>query len=61
PDDGRSLQVALSPRGKKVVDALVGPHLAVERRLLSALSAPEQRTLTRLLRKLTHSREAGAP
>ncbi len=52
PADGRSLQVALSARGKRVVDALVGPHLEAERALLGALSAGEQRTLTRLLRKL---------
>lgn len=57
PEDGRSLQVALSGRGKRMVDALVGPHLQAERTLLAALAPTEQRALTRLLRKLTHSLE----
>ncbi len=50
PADGRSVQVTLTPRGKRVVDALVGPHLEVERDCLKALSPDDQRMLTRLLR-----------
>jgi DNA-binding MarR family transcriptional regulator len=52
PEDGRSLYVALTPRGVELTDT-VGPlHLDNERRLLAGLSRDEQRTLADLLRKL---------
>ena len=53
PADGRSVQMTLTARGRRVVDALVGPHLEVERECLKALTTDDQRMLTRLLRTIT--------
>jgi DNA-binding MarR family transcriptional regulator len=52
PADRRGRLVALSAKGKAVVDRAVVEHLANEQRLLGALSATERRTLAGLLRKL---------
>jgi DNA-binding MarR family transcriptional regulator len=52
PDDRRGTLVALTARGRTVVDDAVRAHLANEERLLGALSAGERAQLTRLLRKL---------
>ena len=52
PDDRRGRLVALTAKGRAVVDRAVVEHLANEERLLGALSAAERRTLARLLRKL---------
>jgi DNA-binding MarR family transcriptional regulator len=52
PGDRRGVLVALTPDGKRVVDAAVADHVENERRLLEALSEEEQRTLNALLRKL---------
>ncbi|MGH3546893.1 MAG: MarR family winged helix-turn-helix transcriptional regulator [Pseudonocardiaceae bacterium] len=50
--DGRSLLVALTPRGTDLL-AQVGPHhLSNERRILDPLTTDEQATLAALLRKL---------
>ena len=61
PADRRSLLVALTPKGLKVVDAAVQAHVANERRLLASLSRSERRELAALLRKLVLSFEADDP
>ncbi|WP_331754206.1 MarR family transcriptional regulator [Streptomyces sp. NBC_00826] len=57
PTDRRSLQVALTGRGRKVVDAAVTDHAANESRLLSALTPDERETLDHALRALLRAIE----
>ncbi|HEX4215150.1 MAG TPA: MarR family transcriptional regulator [Candidatus Dormibacteraeota bacterium] len=52
PNDRRGVLVELLPAGLRLVDDVVGLHLENERRLLTALSAADQRILIGLLRKL---------
>jgi DNA-binding MarR family transcriptional regulator len=52
PDDARRLLVALTPEGRRVVDAAAPDHLDNERELLAALTPAEQEQLGGLLRKL---------
>jgi len=52
PGDRRGVLVALTPDGKRVVDAAVADHVENERRLLEPLSVEEQQMLNALLRKL---------
>ncbi len=52
PDDRRGTLVALTSRGRRVVDQALHDHLANEERLLGDLTATERRQLTGLLRKL---------
>jgi DNA-binding MarR family transcriptional regulator len=52
PGDRRGVLVALTPDGKRVVDAAVADHVENERRLLEPLTAEEQQTFIALLRKL---------
>jgi DNA-binding MarR family transcriptional regulator len=52
PGDRRGVLVALTPDGKRVVDAAVADHVDNERRLLEPLTAEDQQTLNALLRKL---------
>jgi DNA-binding MarR family transcriptional regulator len=52
PDDRRGTLVALTAKGRSVVDEAVQAHLANEERLLGALSTADRAQLTRLLRKL---------
>jgi DNA-binding MarR family transcriptional regulator len=52
PGDRRGVLVALTPDGKRVVDAAVADHVENERRLLEPLTAEDQQTLNALLRKL---------
>jgi DNA-binding MarR family transcriptional regulator len=52
PGDRRGVLVALTPDGKRVVDAAVADHVENERRLLEPLTAEEQQALNALLRKL---------
>jgi DNA-binding MarR family transcriptional regulator len=52
PDDRRGTLVALTAKGRQVVDAALLAHVANEERLLGALSAAERRQLTNLPRKL---------
>ena len=53
PGDRRGLLIALTPQGRSLVDAAAANHLANERRILSGLTAAEQRQLAGLLRKLS--------
>jgi DNA-binding MarR family transcriptional regulator len=52
PADRRGVLIALTPKGREVIDEVTEAHLANERRLLGALSNAEQRKLAELLRKL---------
>jgi DNA-binding MarR family transcriptional regulator len=52
PADRRGRLVALTAKGKAVVDRAVVEHLANEERLLGAVSKPERDDLGNLLRKL---------
>jgi DNA-binding MarR family transcriptional regulator len=52
PADRRGRLVALTDRGREVVDAAVVDHLENEQRLLGALDAGEREQLAGLLRKL---------
>jgi DNA-binding MarR family transcriptional regulator len=61
PDDGRGVLVELTGKGLKLVDRVAPEHLANERRLLSPLSATEQKTLAALLRQLLLEFEASRP
>jgi hypothetical protein len=52
PTDRRGRLVALTDRGRELVDAAVVDHLENEERLLEALDAGEREQLAGLLRKL---------
>ena len=52
PTDRRGRQVALTDRGRELVDAAVVDHLDNEQRLLGALDAGEREQFAALLRKL---------
>jgi DNA-binding MarR family transcriptional regulator len=55
PNDRRGRLVALTDRGRELVDAAVIDHLENEERLLEALDAREREQLSGLLRKLLSS------
>jgi DNA-binding MarR family transcriptional regulator len=52
PNDRRGRQIALTPAGKRAIDDLIGPMVALETRLISVLTPVEQKTLNALLKKL---------
>jgi DNA-binding MarR family transcriptional regulator len=52
PGDARSVIVALTESGKRLVDRIAAAHLANEARLLAPLTAAERVALAKLLRKL---------
>ena len=52
PTDRRALEIRLTPKGRKLVDDVVGGHVQNEREMLSALSDREREQLTRITRKL---------
>jgi DNA-binding MarR family transcriptional regulator len=60
PDDGRAVQVALTPKGRRLIDFALEGHNAYERRLLEALDRPQLETLVGLLRQLLAAEEASA-
>jgi len=55
--DGRGREIELTPRGRKLTDAIVVDHWANEDRLLAALDETERDQLVGLLRKLLLSVE----
>ena len=55
PSDRRGRLVALTDRGRELVDAAVVDHLENERGLLQGLDAGEREQLSGLLRKLLRS------
>jgi DNA-binding MarR family transcriptional regulator len=60
PSDRRSLEIRLTPKGRKLVDEVVGGHVENEREMLSVLSDREREQLTRITRKLlAHLGESG--
>jgi DNA-binding MarR family transcriptional regulator len=52
PSDRRGVLISLTPSGRSLVDRAAVGHMANERRILSGLTAAEQRQLADLLRKL---------
>jgi DNA-binding MarR family transcriptional regulator len=52
PSDRRGTLIALTDKGRALIDTVTGPHLANEARLLAALSDAEREQLAALLRKL---------
>ena len=52
PNDRRGTLIALTDKGRELIDAVTGPHLANEARLLQALTDEEREQLAALLRKL---------
>jgi DNA-binding MarR family transcriptional regulator len=52
PTDRRGTLIALTDKGRELIDGLTPAHLANEDRLLAALSAGEREQLAGLLRKL---------
>lgn len=52
PSDRRGRLIALTPKGRDLVDHAVEAHLENEERLLAGLTATKRRELTRLLREL---------
>jgi len=52
PGDGRSLLVALTSKGHKVIDEAVDAHTANEHRLIAALGSDDRAVLAHLLRRL---------
>ena len=61
PDDRRSVEVALTRRGRELADEAVTAHVENERRMLAALSERERESLDRLAGKLLDSLDPGAP
>jgi DNA-binding MarR family transcriptional regulator len=59
PDDRRSSIVALTDRGRRIVDDAVTDHVANEADLLAGLSVRERQALDRALRSLLSQFEAG--
>ena len=52
PGDRRGVLIALTPKGRRLIDKASVKHMANEKRILSGLTAAEQRQLADLLRKL---------
>jgi DNA-binding MarR family transcriptional regulator len=59
PSDGRSLLVALTPKGLQLINRLVALHYAREAELLESLDAPDREELIRILRGLLLAVENG--
>ncbi len=52
PDDRRALMVALTPRGRKKIDAMLPGYVATQAEAVSALTRAEQKALSASLEKL---------
>lgn len=52
PNDRRGKLIALTDRGRQVIDETIGHHVASEENLLATLTAAEQLQLSALLKKL---------
>jgi DNA-binding MarR family transcriptional regulator len=59
PEDRRSIEVALTERGRRTADEAVTEHVEYERRMLSSLNATERRTLDQLTSTLLAGLEEG--
>lgn len=51
PEDRRGVIIALTPEGKKRIDAAVTAHVANQQRLVAGLEPEERKALNALLRK----------
>lgn len=60
PSDRRGVLVALTPKGKRLVDTVIATHLENETRLLKHLNSLERQDLAQLLKKLLVNLE-GSP
>lgn len=61
PDSQRNTLVALTTKGQALFERVAPAHLDSERRLLAALTEPEQQLLADLLRKLLAEFEGSGP
>lgn len=61
PDDGRSLLVALTPKGRRLIDRVAAFHYEREREFLAAFSPRERETLAQALRRFLLALEDGSP
>ncbi len=57
PNSRRTIRVALTPEGRRVIDEALVHHVANEERLLAGLGSQERTQLEGLLRTLLHSQE----
>lgn len=57
PNSRRTIRVALTPKGRRVIDEALTQHVSNEERLLAGLDSGERAQLEGLLRTLLHSRE----
>lgn len=60
PHSRRTIRVALTPRGTKLIDAALYDHVANEERLLATMTGAQREQLENLLRALLHSHEEQA-
>jgi DNA-binding MarR family transcriptional regulator len=60
-NDRRGRQIALTAAGKRAIDDLIGPMVALEARLIPVLTPEEQKTLNALLKKLLAGLQIGDP
>ncbi len=60
PLSRRTIRVALTREGRKLVDAALRDHVDNEERLLASMTSSERAELETLLRKLLHERESRA-
>jgi DNA-binding MarR family transcriptional regulator len=52
PEDRRGIRVALTAKGKELLERVLGAHVKNEEELLAALNVTERKQLAGLLRKL---------
>lgn len=57
PHSRRTIRIALTQRGREVIDAALHDHVANEERLLSTMTASQREQLEGLLRDLLHGHE----
>lgn len=60
-NDGRSMLVALTPKGKRLIDRVLTLHYENEHRLLASLSTRDREALARILRGLLIEFEDNVP
>lgn len=58
PEDRRGIRVALTPKGKELIERALEAHVRNEEAILAALNATERKQLAGLLKKLLLSLEA---
>lgn len=58
PADGRAVRIALTTKGRHLIEKAMGVHFAQSREIAASLSSAEQLSLSRLLRKLLRPLES---